>query len=194
MSKTGVYERIIHSASKVFAEKGYHGSNLREIAQDAGINKAMLFYYFKNKENLYFSILSLAFQEILERSKKIYVNQKSSFEKIKEMIASFTQIYIKNKDFFLIAMKEFESVKIMPLMKNSNYIYQINNIFVAIIQEGIKNREFRELDPRMTAVSIIGMIKLLITQENITGTSYNNEDICSFINEIIFRGILFENK
>ena len=194
MSKTGVYERIIHSASKVFAEKGYHGSNLREIAQDAGINKAMLFYYFKNKENLYFSILSLAFQEILERSKKIYVNQKSSFEKIKEMIASFTQIYIKNKDFFLIAMKEFESVKIMPLMKNSNYIYQINNIFVAIIQEGIKNREFRELDPRMTAVSIIGMIKLLITHENITGTSYNNEDICSFINEIIFRGILFENK
>ena len=194
MSKTGVYERIIHSASKVFAEKGYHGSNLREIAQDAGINKAMLFYYFKNKENLYFSILSLAFQEILERSKKIYVNQKSSFEKINEMIASFTQIYIKNKDFFLIAMNEFESVKIMPLMKNSNYIYQINNIFVAIIQEGIKNREFRELDPRMTAVSIIGMIKLLITQENITGTSYNNEDICSFINEIIFRGILFENK
>ena len=85
-------------------------------------------------------------------------------------------------------------MKIMPLMKNSNYIYQINNIFVAIIQEGIKNREFRELDPRMTAVSIIGMIKLLITQENITGTSYNNEDICSFINEIIFRWILFENK
>ncbi|HSV30617.1 MAG TPA: helix-turn-helix domain-containing protein [Atribacteraceae bacterium] len=46
-------KRILEAAEKCFAEKGFEGSRVEEIAQKAGVNKALLYYYFKSKEELF---------------------------------------------------------------------------------------------------------------------------------------------
>lgn len=56
-------ERILHAAMEVFVEKGRHGARMQEIADRAGVNKAMLHYYFRSKENLYATI----FRRVLRR-------------------------------------------------------------------------------------------------------------------------------
>lgn len=58
--------KILTAAREVFSEKGYGGSSMSEVAQRAGVNKALPFYYFKNKENLLKELVRNASENILE--------------------------------------------------------------------------------------------------------------------------------
>ena len=53
-------ERILLAAASLFANKGYAGTSVREIVQTAGVTKPTLYYYFKNKEELYVRLMDLA--------------------------------------------------------------------------------------------------------------------------------------
>ncbi|MGC9053361.1 MAG: TetR/AcrR family transcriptional regulator, partial [Candidatus Hydrogenedens sp.] len=46
-------ERLLKSALKLFSEKGYEGTSIREIIEDAGVTRPVLYYYFQNKEDLF---------------------------------------------------------------------------------------------------------------------------------------------
>lgn len=59
--------RILHSATQVFAESGFHGSSLAGIAERAGISKQNLLYYFANKQVLYQKVLDQILDQWLER-------------------------------------------------------------------------------------------------------------------------------
>jgi len=58
-------ERILLAAQKEFAARGYSGARMEAIARGAAINKAMLFYYFSSKDNLYRTVLFGVFSEFL---------------------------------------------------------------------------------------------------------------------------------
>ncbi len=58
-------KQILHIAMQVFVEKGWHGTKMQEIADRAGINKAMLHYYFRSKERLYNTILEKLFVQFI---------------------------------------------------------------------------------------------------------------------------------
>ena len=53
-------ERLLETAISLFAQKGYAGTTVREIAQQAGVSKPVLYYYFESKEGLFLSILEQA--------------------------------------------------------------------------------------------------------------------------------------
>ncbi len=53
-------QRVLETAIGIFAEKGYAGTSVREIAEQAGVSKPMLYYYFKSKEGLFLAILEMA--------------------------------------------------------------------------------------------------------------------------------------
>lgn len=58
--------KILKAAREVFSEKGYDGAGMSEIAKRAGVNKALLFYYFKSKDNLLKELVRGASRDILE--------------------------------------------------------------------------------------------------------------------------------
>ena len=53
-------ERILETAIKMFADKGYAGTSVREIVEQAGVSKPVLYYYFQSKEGLFLAILEMA--------------------------------------------------------------------------------------------------------------------------------------
>ena len=53
-------ERLLETATELFAEKGYAGASVREIVKKAGVSKPVLYYYFKSKEGLFYAILEWA--------------------------------------------------------------------------------------------------------------------------------------
>ena len=53
-------ERLLETATELFAEKGYAGASVREIVEKAGVSKPVLYYYFKSKEGLFYAILEWA--------------------------------------------------------------------------------------------------------------------------------------
>ncbi|MGI5899550.1 MAG: TetR/AcrR family transcriptional regulator [Christensenellales bacterium] len=67
-------ERILRASSRLFSDKGYDATRVNEIAQEAGVNKALIYYYFKNKEDILDTLLSSLSGE-LESISLSYVNK-----------------------------------------------------------------------------------------------------------------------
>ena len=83
-------EQILNAAKEVFQKKGMDGARMQEIADKAGINKAMLHYYYRSKQLLFEAVFSNAFSLLAPQMNKI-LNDDSSIE---EKIRSFTHNYI----------------------------------------------------------------------------------------------------
>lgn len=78
----GVRTRIAAAASNLFAEKGYAGTSLREIAAQAEVTKPMIYYYFGNKEGLYRTLLQSAYEGFADRLQTIVMSQASTRSKL----------------------------------------------------------------------------------------------------------------
>ena len=90
-SKTqGTEEQILEAAKDVFQKKGMDGARMQEIADEAGINKSMLHYYYRSKQLLFEAVFSNAFSLLAPELNKV-LNDDSSIE---EKVKSFTSNYI----------------------------------------------------------------------------------------------------
>ena len=63
--------QIICAASKMFAQQGFDGTSIRDIVKEAGVSKPVLYYYFKNKEDLYISIIHEAYEFMFKTIREI---------------------------------------------------------------------------------------------------------------------------
>ena len=68
-------ERLLETATELFAEKGYAATSVREIVERAGVSKPVLYYYFKSKEGLFYAILDWAAADLPVRAEpRPYLN------------------------------------------------------------------------------------------------------------------------
>jgi AcrR family transcriptional regulator len=77
---------ILEAAERVFMDKGYAGTKTTEIAKEAGVNHAMLHYYFRTKENLFNRIFENKAHFFLDAFKDAFQSHLSFFEKIKTIV------------------------------------------------------------------------------------------------------------
>lgn len=82
--------KILEAAKTVFHRKGFHGTRMQEIANEAGINKALLHYYFRNKETLFQKVFVDAFSIMAGKMSVIFFSEMTFLSKI----AIFTTYYI----------------------------------------------------------------------------------------------------
>ncbi len=83
--------QILTSARDVFIAKGYEGARMQEIADRAGINKALLHYYFRSKENLFDAVFSEVASHLFPAMKQLLESDLG----LKEKITFFVKIYLK---------------------------------------------------------------------------------------------------
>ncbi|HVZ98207.1 MAG TPA: TetR/AcrR family transcriptional regulator [Chitinophagaceae bacterium] len=89
-------DKILAAAKKVFLTKGMAGARMQDIANEAGINKAMLHYYFRNKEKLFEVIFMDAAQKLFPRINLIIESEMPLFEKIERFCDEYISILIEN--------------------------------------------------------------------------------------------------
>jgi AcrR family transcriptional regulator len=91
--KVETQQKIVQAAHEVFIEKGLQGARMQEIADRAGINKALLHYYFRSKEQLFDAV----FQEIIGKVMPTFTQKIGPESNILDLITSFIGFY---NDFF----------------------------------------------------------------------------------------------
>jgi TetR/AcrR family transcriptional regulator len=82
-------KKILLAAKKVFHKKGFDGARMQEIADEAGINKSLLHYYFRSKDNLFNSVFQEALQEIFSRLFTIAGEEAPLEEKIRLIFRNY---------------------------------------------------------------------------------------------------------
>lgn len=85
-------EKILEAAKKVFINKGMVGARMQEIADEAGMNKALLHYYFRSKEKLFNKVFIDTFSTFFPKAETVFTSDKSIFDKIREFIRYYIDL------------------------------------------------------------------------------------------------------
>ncbi len=89
-------EKILEAAKKVFHQKGYDGARMQEIANEAGINKALVHYYFRNKENLFHAVFEDSFATLISRVNEIFFSSDTILQKTEAFLSYYIDFLLKN--------------------------------------------------------------------------------------------------
>ena len=162
-------ETIIESAIKLFITKGFEGTSVREIATEAGVNVAMINYYFGSKEKLFESVVDYKASFLRGVFTELVNNKKlSQIEKMDLIIDQFIERKFSDAKFSHLLHREL-SLELRPQLRNAISDILLKNIdpVKAIVKNGIKSGEFRQVDIELTLTTLMGTIHYLLTSDTI---------------------------
>ncbi|OCB78539.1 TetR/AcrR family transcriptional regulator [Flavobacterium crassostreae] len=150
-------EKIFNAARIVFQKKGFSGARMQEIADQAGINKAMLHYCFKSKQRLFEAVFNNAFNQLAPQVNAIFNSDATVFEKIKEFTHSYLEFVIKNPFLppFIIQEMNNNPEFVTTFLKNTN---RPNPSFlITQIEHEIQSGILKELNPKQLLLDVFSM-------------------------------------
>jgi TetR/AcrR family transcriptional regulator len=169
-------EEILLAAEKVFAAKGFFPTTMSDIAREAEFGTGTLYKYFKSKEELYFTLIDEKVEEI-NRLVKAELSQKTSaVERIKKVLGLQFEFFERNRDFFRIYISErsrFEWTVKDELGKGLHEkMVAYINVLTEVMRQGIKEGEFRPLNPLDLAHALVGIVNSFVFEWMISRESY----------------------
>ena len=153
---------ILRAALVEFAQQGLSGARMDAIAQTAGVNKALLYYYFRDKESLYAAILDAFFAQLLDRVMAVCDQPGAAGQRFLSYAKTHFDAIAESPYYARIFMSELMST--MPGGSPhfdrlfANYLQPIGLRVLALVQEGVTSGEFRPVDPNQFLPSAIGSI------------------------------------
>jgi len=150
-------EKIKEAARRIFTKKGYAATRTRDIAEAAGINLALLNYYFRSKEKLFELVMMENFQEFVNGIKSILNNTETSLEnKIEGIVDFYIRQMIQNPDLPLFIMNEVRSnAKMIKSRLNKDIL--IKSHFMMQLAAQLKKSGNADVNPVHFIMNIFGM-------------------------------------
>jgi len=173
--KEGNKKFILEVAERVFTKKGYSLTTMDEIAKEAQFSKATLYQYFKSKSEMFFEIIYKSFEELLQKIKNVQKMNVNAEEKLKKAIyynghyyhtkKNIARIFIMEKALMRKLLHPDSKVQAPPTHhppipgRYKAILDETFNLLCEIIEEGVKNGEFRRVDVRQACFILGAMIR-----------------------------------
>lgn len=156
MQQINTEQKILEAAQKVFIEKGMNGARMQEIADEAGINKALLHYYFRSKQKLFEAIFTQLFRQISPNVFELTESQKPIKDKLGQFIENYLDVILKSPFLPAFVLNEvnrdietftpiFESIGFAP------------GRILAMLEREMKAGNLIEMDTRDLIINVLSM-------------------------------------
>ncbi len=145
-----------------FAAEGIAGARTDEIARAAGVNKALLYYYFEDKEALYGATLDYVFGGLAERLAPVLDSDLRAGKKILAYVGAHFDYVASSACYPRVVMREMMRAgrNASPHLKRvaKTYFRPLQAKLFEVIQQGIASGEFRPVNPRHFMMSVVALI------------------------------------
>lgn len=166
--------KILEAAKRVFIQKGLDGARMQEIANEAGINKALLHYYFRSKEKLFMTIFRVELNNFFPRLLPILLSDRTYEQKIRHFVDEYIELFLKNP--FLPAF----------VLREVNRNPQVITHFIA--ESGIQSEKLKEVMTvlgKEMGISANEVLHLLVTTVSACIFPFAGKPI---IKQVLFNG------
>ena len=180
---------IMLAAEKLFAEKGFYGTEVEQIAKTAGMAKGTVYNYFTNKEEILISIVESGIDELEEIMELGVKKSLGALNKIKCGIELYVDHLEENMPLFKIMATEHIQFKSETKHSHHSKIFSRIDSLEEIIAEGIEKGELRQVDPYVAATTLTGMIDVLAFRELFDGKKFSTEYKVKQITDLFLEGI-----
>jgi TetR/AcrR family transcriptional regulator len=150
--------RILDAAEQMFAARGMAGARTNQIAAAARVNHALLYYYFRSKQQLHRAVLERLFRQLQESIRIAETGSRSPTDRLLAFVNGYFD--------FVASHPAYPRIVQRALMESSPQLdWMVGNFFRPLlferlgrtIAEGVKKREFRRVDPNHAAFSIVAI-------------------------------------
>ncbi len=151
-------QQIIEAARKIFMHKGFSGARMQDIADEAGINKAMLHYYYRSKDKLFDMVFTEAVGKLLSRVSAVFTADLLLEDKIQGVIGSYIGSIAENPYLPLFIMNEInqDPDRIIDRFVNTPSFPNIQE-FMMLLKSEMDNGTIRRVDPIQLMISVVSM-------------------------------------
>lgn len=164
-------DHILDVAERVFSELGFDGASTRTISGEAGVNMAMLNYYFGSKEGLFLAVFQrkiVSFQDLMKNLGND--GTMTAWTKIEKYIEMYTQRVVNNNCFQKMLYQELAMQRRGELSDQITEILMKNTSEVKkLLLEGVNNGEFKsDIDVEMVIATIYGTKNFIVNSPQLT--------------------------
>jgi len=154
--------KILSSAMALFAQKGFDAVTVDEIGAECGVNKAMIFYYFKSKSGLYEAIMKSVLDDIYEQILRAEKCCNDVLGELKAFIKTYTLYAAKYPHFPALLLREISNggAQIPELMFES--MKKLFMLLSDILKRGEEQGIFKDVIPMVIHFMILGSVNLYI--------------------------------
>jgi AcrR family transcriptional regulator len=148
-------ESILDAATEVFMESGFSGARVDEIARRAEANKAMIYYHFGSKQRLYREVLLRLFGDVLREIERLKASEAPPKEKLRALYTRVAAHFEAKRALPRIMLREILAGGKAIDSEAARTLFVILSFVAETIREGVRNREFREVDPLLLHLSVL---------------------------------------
>ena len=154
-------QSIKKAALKLFSEKGFYSTSTRELTEAAGVSKGTLYWYWKSKEEVAFSLVSDMLGDFLELIERARDEKGPVIGRMERMVAAVAELYYKETDYLRLLWK-FRADRHYIFSpdyteKVTSYYVRIRKGLESLVEQGMKSGEFRKVDSKQMAFIILGI-------------------------------------
>jgi AcrR family transcriptional regulator len=153
----GTERKILEAAGKVFMKKGRLGASMQDIADEAGINRTLLHYYFRNKEKLFDTIFAKILARIFPTMVAAFASNKPFIDKVQIFVDTYTDILVENP---YLPVFVFQEISLNP-DRLAGIIQQTGldpDIALRGLSKELESLGIVDMDPRHLIADILGMV------------------------------------
>lgn len=178
---------IMETTTRLFAEKGFLETSMREIAEATGMGKSTLYDYFKTKEDILVSYFENEIYAITAQVEAIEKTNLPAVDKLRRTLEAHLDYLLTNKTMYLKLTVEAQRLGLgsQKRIQTSRHAYQ--DMVCKMIADGIKEGSFRPVDPMLAMRILLGSLNPVVFTTRPTGSPQNMLDAAL---EIILKGML----
>lgn len=182
-------KRIINAAMGVFSRHGYAKANIRDIARTAGISIGGVYLYFKNKEELYKSLIKEGMRDFGSKIQTTTEQAESATKALSNFLKLHLENALKHKEFILLHFREHGFA--FAMNEKKQFLRRQQKLIEKIILSGIRSGEFRRCNAKEMSSIIMGTLRgtilLIATDGDVIVTSRG-------LSEFVLKGLLRKDR
>jgi AcrR family transcriptional regulator len=155
---TNAEQRILAAAKKIFTREGMAGARMQDIADEAGINKALLHYYFRDKDKLFEMIFQEEAQKFFPKIAMIFQSDAPLFEKIENFVNEYIDEMLANPYLPWFVMNEINRDPdqfLNKMLQNTHFPQPVK--FIEQIEREIKKGTIKKVSPIHLLLNLLSM-------------------------------------
>jgi AcrR family transcriptional regulator len=183
-------DQIVKIAARLFGEKGYDGTSLRDIAEASGITKAALYYHFPDKERLYEDVVVTRITALNDAVKEAITRSEDPVERVRLFLIAGAQRAERDRSGWIASNNIFWS---MDRAKHGAAIVEVRDEFEHLLRDlitdAIKQKRFRLVDPAILGRLLLSGLNQIPRWHKPSGKLSAAEVMEKYLS-IVFNGVI----
>lgn len=181
-------QEILRISSRIFREKTYDGTTLKDIADAVGMLKGSLYYYISSKQELFSDIIVEAVKVLNESVEEVYRANLPPVERLREIIRAHVKFSVEYQDTAILFLTGRHIISSMRMVELTHLFSRRDKLLINTLKEAMDFGVYRATNLRMVALAIVGMCNSVAFWYSPSGSA-SAKDIADVFFSIVHDGL-----